>query len=198
MEKPRRTLTLGSCSRAGFTARAVPVAEVGDGHTAHGDPVWLGNQNREQKTDQRCQAGVSSRAQRDFRQLLQRDLDRRRQRDQKMPGTSRFAPGQLFINHHPPWPEQPECTRGTVLGCESQHVGTAAPWARSHSNFPRGSPRGTKPSQGERQSRRRRAAAGLCLCCGHGKYSARSVPLCAISLRKSKFVQLLITVFAAR
>lgn len=118
MEKPRRTLTLGSCSRVRFTARAIPVAEVGDGHTAHGDPVWLGNQNREQKTARQSQAAVSSTAQRDFCQLLQRDLDRRRQPHHKIPGTSRFALGQLVINHCTLQPEQPECNRGTVLGCQ--------------------------------------------------------------------------------
>lgn len=118
MEKPRRTLTLGSCSRVRFTARAIPVAEVGDGHTAHGDPIWLGNQNREQKTARRCQAAISSTVQRDFCQLLQRDLDGRHQPHHKIPGTSRFALGQLVINHCPLRPEQPECNRGTVLGCQ--------------------------------------------------------------------------------
>lgn len=120
-------------------------------------------------------------------------------RCQKMLGTSRFAPGQLLIialcGQSCPsategwcWAAKARASMLALRSCGHVHPLTFAGGGRS----------GVTPSRGEWQSCRRRAMVGLCLLCGYGKYSVGSAPWYAISRRKSKFVQLLIKVFATR
>lgn len=173
-------------SRARSTARAVPRAEVGDG-------TEEGKQTDGARLAFPTQHSVISAS------FYKGAWKRGGWRGQKMLGTSRFAPGQLLIIalHRRSRPSAAEgwcwAAKVTASALALQSRGCVHPLT-----FSGGGRSGVAPSRGEQRCRCGQAVFGLCPLCGCREYPAGSAPRCAISRRKSEFMQLLIKTFATR